>query len=44
MPVPHVPAAGRITVDDLGYQDDRMIHVAARFGYMDQPNFPSFCR
>ena len=40
MPVPHVPAAGRITVDDLGYQDDRIIHVAARFGYMDQPNVP----
>ena len=40
MPVPHVPAAGRITADDLGYQDDRIIHVTARFGYMDQTNVP----
>ena len=40
MPVPHVPAAERIMVNDLGYQDDRIIHVTARFGYMDQPNVP----
>ena len=40
MPVPHIPAAERITIDDLGYKDDRIIHVAARFGYMDQPNVP----
>ena len=40
MPVPHVPAAERITADDLGYKDDRIIHVTARFGYMDQPNIP----
>jgi len=41
MPVPHVPATERITADDLGYKDDRIIHVTARFGYMDQPNVPS---
>ena len=41
MPVPHVPAAERIMVNDLGYQDDRIIHVTARFGYMDQPNVPN---
>ena len=40
MPVPHVPAAERITVDDLGYKDDRIVHVTARFGYMDQQNVP----
>ena len=40
MPVPHVPAAERITADDLGYKDDRIIHVTAHFGYMDQPNIP----
>ena len=39
-PVPHVPAAERITVDDLGYKDDRIVHVTARFGYMDQQNIP----
>ena len=40
MPLPHVPAAGRITADDLGYKDDRIIHITARFGYMDQTNVP----
>ena len=41
MPVPHIPAAERIAVDDLGYRDDRIAYVTARFGYMDQQNVPS---
>ena len=40
MPVPHIPAAERIAVDDLGYRDDRIAYVTARFGYMDQQNVP----
>jgi KUP system potassium uptake protein len=40
MPVPHIPAAERIAVDELGYQDDRIVHVTARFGYMDQQDVP----
>ena len=28
----------RILVDDLGYRDDRITHVTARFGYRDDPN------
>ena len=40
MPVPHVPAAERIAVDELGYKDDRIVHVTARFGYMDQQDVP----
>jgi KUP system potassium uptake protein len=40
VPVPHVPAAERLTIDDLGYKDDRIIHVTARFGYMDHTNVP----
>ena len=43
VPVPHIPAAERLTVDDLGYKDDRIIHVTARFGYMDQTNVPPSC-
>ena len=27
-------------VDDLGYEGDRIVHVTARFGYMDQTNVP----
>ena len=39
-PAPHVPAEERLQIDDLGYQDDQIIHVTARFGYMDQTNVP----
>jgi KUP system potassium uptake protein len=40
MPAPHVPAEERLQVDDLGYKDDRIIYISARFGYMDQTNVP----
>jgi KUP system potassium uptake protein len=39
-PAPHVPADDRLQIDDLGYKDDRIIHVTARFGYMDLTNVP----
>ena len=41
LPVPHVPAEKRIDLDDLGYKDDMICHVTARFGYMDTPSVPS---
>ena len=44
MPVPHVPAGERLVIDDLGYKDDGITHVAARFGYMDEPNVPDVLR
>ncbi|WEO93186.1 potassium transporter Kup [Streptomyces sp. FXJ1.172] len=40
-PVPRVPADQRLVVDDLGYTDDGIIHVTARFGYMETPDVPS---
>jgi len=40
VPVPHVPAAERITADALGYRDDRIVHVTARFGYLDSQDVP----
>jgi KUP system potassium uptake protein len=39
-PAPHVPAGERLQIDDLGYKDDRIIYVTARFGYMDKTNVP----
>ncbi|MFE5813812.1 potassium transporter Kup [Streptomyces sp. NPDC056479] len=39
-PVPRVPVEERIVVDDLGYADDGIIHVTARFGYMETPDVP----
>jgi KUP system potassium uptake protein len=41
MPAPHIAEAERLQVDDLGYKDDRIIHVTARFGYLDQTNVPA---
>jgi KUP system potassium uptake protein len=40
MPVPHIPEVERLQVDDLGYRNDGIIHVTARFGYMDPTNVP----
>ncbi|MGW2249945.1 KUP/HAK/KT family potassium transporter [Kitasatospora sp. NPDC001660] len=39
--VPRVPADQRITVDDLGYAEDGIVHVTARFGYMETPDVPA---
>ena len=44
MPVPHVPSADRLRVDDLGYGDDGIAHVTARFGYMERTNVPAAIR
>ncbi|WP_099037817.1 potassium transporter Kup [Mycobacterium neglectum] len=38
--VPRLPDSERMTHDDLGYASDGIIHVAARFGYMERPNIP----
>jgi len=43
-PVPRIPARERITVDDLGYANDGIIHVSVRFGYMETPDVPSVLR
>jgi KUP system potassium uptake protein len=40
MPAPHIPEAERLQVDDLGFRHDGIIHVSARFGYMDPTNVP----
>ena len=41
VPVPHVPPAERLEIDDLGYTDDQIYHVTARFGYMDPQDVPA---
>jgi KUP system potassium uptake protein len=42
--VPHVPPAEQVRVDDLGYGDDGIVHVTARFGFQDDPNLPAALR
>jgi KUP system potassium uptake protein len=44
MHVPHVALADRLVIDDLGYSDDGITHVGARFGYMDRANVPEVLR
>jgi KUP system potassium uptake protein len=39
--VPHVRAAKRIKVDDLGYADDGICHLTARFGFQDDIDVPA---
>jgi KUP system potassium uptake protein len=43
-PAPHVPAEERVQVDDLGYKHDRIVHVTARFGYLDHTDVPEVIR
>ncbi|MEV0335616.1 potassium transporter Kup [Nocardia sp. NPDC050717] len=43
-PVPRVPAEERLTVDHLGHGDDGIVHVTARYGYMDRPDVPGVLR
>ena len=42
--VPHVPLEERIIVNDLGYGDDGIFHLTARFGFQDRPNIPKVLR
>jgi KUP system potassium uptake protein len=44
LPVPHAPDADRVSVDDLGYTDDGIIQVTARFGYVERPSVPEVLR
>jgi KUP system potassium uptake protein len=43
-PVPSVADADRITIDDLGFDDDRIVHVTARFGYVQTPDVAAVLR
>jgi KUP system potassium uptake protein len=40
-PVPRVPLERRVQVDELGYVDDGIVYVSARFGYMETPDVPA---
>ena len=44
LPVPRVPDADRIEIDDLGRFGDGIIHVSARCGYVETPNVPHALR
>jgi KUP system potassium uptake protein len=39
--VPYVPESERIEIDDLGFARDGIVHVVARYGYIETPNVPA---
>ncbi|WP_033287787.1 potassium transporter Kup [Amycolatopsis jejuensis] len=39
-PVPRVPDGDRVVIDELGYPDDGITHVTAKFGYVEKPDVP----
>jgi KUP system potassium uptake protein len=41
---PHVAASERLVIDDLGYRDDGIVKVTARFGFQDETNVPQVVR
>ena len=42
--VPHVRAEERLKHDDLGYEDDGICHVTARYGFQDDIDIPGILR
>jgi KUP system potassium uptake protein len=44
VPVPRLTDDERITIDELDYKKDGIIHVSACYGYMERPNIPAALR
>jgi KUP system potassium uptake protein len=42
--VPHIPVGERLTVDQLGYGDDGIVHLSIRFGFQDEQDIPEMLR
>jgi KUP system potassium uptake protein len=42
--VPHIPVEERVTIDDLGYHDDAISHLAIRLGFHDDQDIPAMLR
>jgi KUP system potassium uptake protein len=42
--VPHVSREERLSVDELGYDDDGITHVTVRLGFQDDPDVPELLR
>ena len=39
--VPHVHRAERVVVDELGYEDDGIVHLTISYGFQDTHNVPA---
>jgi KUP system potassium uptake protein len=41
---PYVPEEERLVISDLGFRDDGISHISARFGFLDDPHVPAVLR
>ena len=44
LPVPRVPDSRRLDIDELGYRDDGITFVQAKYGYVEEFNVPAVIR
>jgi KUP system potassium uptake protein len=42
--VPHVPRSERVGVDELGYEDDGILHLTVHYGFQDNQDIPAALR
>lgn len=42
--VPHVPVEERLSIDELGYAGDGIVHLSVRFGFQDEQDLPEMLR
>jgi KUP system potassium uptake protein len=42
--VPHVARSERVVVDDLGYEDDGIVHLTVHYGFQDDQDVPAALR
>ena len=42
--VPHVDSSERVVIDELGYEDDGIVHVTVHYGFQDEQNVPNALR
>lgn len=42
--VPHIAAVDQLSVDDLGYTNDGIVHLTVRYGFADSPDIPQALR
>lgn len=43
-PVPHVHRKDRVVLDELGYEDDGILHATVRYGFQDDKDVPGALR
>jgi KUP system potassium uptake protein len=42
--VPHVRRSERVVVDELGYEDDGLLHLTVHYGFQDEQDVPAALR